>query len=269
MRNERNNERKDNTMTNLHDDQWKVDARKAYTYKQNTITNANPVFKTAYTAFMNSAANGGNLFMQGDKSWNVTTLKDILGKFQKYGKVSEKQIKFAESLWSKAVAACEGALEQDANREPAPSGNATVKGTIASVKYKTTYYGQTLKMLVSIDNGSKAWATVPRDLERKHGNGDPVQNLRGLRINLTATFRVSDDDKFFAFASYPKATTLNALTHAERVSQSNDELSALESEAHSQTRTPRGITEDEAIDMEIDASRDREDMDRYGYTHTC
>jgi len=82
----------------------------------------------------------------------------------------------------------------------APEGKATVTGKVLSTKVQQSMYGSSLKMLVELDDFSKAWGSVPQKLCDLLGN-DGL--LVGARFTFTADFTRSGDDAKFAFFKRP------------------------------------------------------------------
>jgi len=80
-----------------------------------------------------------------------------------------------------------------------------IVGTILATKIQESFYGDTLKMLVSVRTPWgywKAWSTVPQaahDQKRAEGR----EYLKGMTIRMVARVEVSKDDPTFAFLSRP------------------------------------------------------------------
>lgn len=149
----------------------------------------------------------------------LTTAADLVRKLVKYGDLSDKQWEFLASLLEKApwnnveAQIAEMEAKRQAEREagsPAPAGRNVVTGVVVSVKIKDSNFGIAIKMLVQSEDGYKVWTTVPRQLlEREDGIHEHYQaaldrvQLKGKRVQFTATLTPSDDDHTFAFASRP------------------------------------------------------------------
>lgn len=110
---------------------------------------------------------------------------DIVAKYGKFGSVSEKQ---------------ERALIQSLQRDidkltaaPAPSGLATVTGTVLTVKpHQDKRTGSWKdKATVRLPNGSRVWVTVPAGLVI----------LAHDEVTISAVFKHADGDPTFAFGS--------------------------------------------------------------------
>ncbi|AZV02068.1 hypothetical protein Arno162_28 [Pectobacterium phage Arno162] len=76
----------------------------------------------------------------------------------------------------------------------APVGRQTVKGVITGFKVSYSNYGETLKMLVTLENGATVYGSVPRFLSEAQ---------RGDEVEFKATFEVAEDDKTHAFFKRP------------------------------------------------------------------
>ena len=149
-------------------------------------------------------------------SWSF--LHDLLHKLNKYGDLSEKQVAAVDKFIARRdERAATKAIENAAITAAFPTGRVAVTGEIVSTKIQhSDSYGDTLKMLVKLDDGNKVWGTVPAILEEKtfpfnaydeHGMLDTrpaeIEDLRGTRITFTATFEVSKDDEHFGFFKRP------------------------------------------------------------------
>lgn len=93
----------------------------------------------------------------------------------------------------------------NANLPPAqaPSGRATAKAKVVSIRHVTNTYGgretTTTKMLVVTKEGWKSYLTAPRSV------ADDIRN--GSFLELTATFNPKEDDQSFAFGKNPGRNT--------------------------------------------------------------
>lgn len=120
----------------------------------------------------------------------------------KYGSLTERQTEAMRRVITREREQAERrAAEQAAleNVEELRSGRQDIEGTILSTKYQIGNYGETLKMLVKQDDGTKVWGTVPGNIAREIG----AENLKGHRVSFTATVTVSNDDKHFGFFKRP------------------------------------------------------------------
>lgn len=95
----------------------------------------------------------------------------------------------------------------------APEGRVAVTGTIAVVKWKDNDFGGAFKMIVDFGNGTKAWMTAPNHLTdwatglaHDAGHGRLEDILKGVEVNVTATFEKAPGDPLFAFAKRPVVT---------------------------------------------------------------
>jgi hypothetical protein len=80
-----------------------------------------------------------------------------------------------------------------ANGEDAPEGRQVITGTLLTLKYQESHYGETLKMLVQDDRGFRVWGSVPSSLDAN----------RNDRIQFTAAITQSDKDSKFGFFKRP------------------------------------------------------------------
>ncbi len=141
-------------------------------------------------------------------------VQDVVGKLKNFGELSDKQLAAVIQSMARDI---EYQARKAANLEEmkkivvgdAPSGRQTIEGVILSTRNDESDWGLTTKMLVKLDNGAKVWCTAPSNLF-----SEGVQDIKGARIELTATFTVSKDDKSFAFGKRPYG---KILTPAEGV----------------------------------------------------
>jgi hypothetical protein len=138
----------------------------------------------------------------------------IMNAGRDYAKLSDKQLDALKNALAREierrdnleVKKLEWAAEAQALRDSgvvAPSGRVVVEGTVKTLKWTSSDFGDVLKMLVVVEAGWKVWSSVPRDLE------DDV--VVGNVIQFTATLTPKDDDALFAIGKRPaKAVILNA-----------------------------------------------------------
>ena len=130
---------------------------------------------------------------------------DIIEKFRKYGKLSERQrdALIASVERDKAFAARRAeqlALKASEVKSPAPDGRCEVEGEIISTKTVESVFGTQYKMLVKLTNNAKVWTTIPSAISG--------EARRGTHIRFTATFKRSDDDKEFAYGNRPSKASV-------------------------------------------------------------
>lgn len=151
-----------------------------------------------------------------------TFLSDLWAKAFDY-ELTEKQIaaaaKTAERLlgWE-AKRAAEDA-EREANKRPAPEGKLAIEGVVKSVKSVESGFGyhetRVWKMVVEAE-GYAVWATIPQallaqlDAEGGEDYNAGLDELRGRRVQFTATLERSQRDDSFAFAKRPSKVKLLA-----------------------------------------------------------
>ena len=129
-----------------------------------------------------------------------------------YGCLTEGQsVAIIQAAARKAEATARRATDEAA-AIAAPTGRVTIDGTIVSVKFKETMYGDCYKCLVRVatDEGVfKVWMTATDKLIEmipsiEHGTwSDRAMSLRGRAVRCAVTLKPSNDDKSFAFGSRP------------------------------------------------------------------
>lgn len=102
--------------------------------------------------------------------------------------------------------------EQDRKDNPAPvepepttpliEGRREIKGTILSVKWQESMYGNTPKMLVREADGNKVWGTVAESVFSQ-GFDVSTAGLKGREVIFTGTVERSRDDEHFGFYKRP------------------------------------------------------------------
>lgn len=111
--------------------------------------------------------------------------------------------KQAAALLKAGLRAQADAIEASKPRAAVASGKQLITGEIVSTKWVESQYGETLKMLIKTDGGAKLWGTLPRALTEVEGE------IKGRRVQFSATVEASKDDPYFGFFSRPtKAAVL-------------------------------------------------------------
>ena len=151
-------------------------------------------------------------------------VKDVLGKLNQYGSISEKQIAAIEKSAAKqAEWVAKDALTVKAE---VPTERLLVTGEVITIKWQEGFYGSQQKMLVEVttDVGVyKVWGTVPSTLQGQYGctgckstgivhnDGcdqcyvmDYIGAVKlGDQVCFVATLKQSDKDTAFGFFSRP------------------------------------------------------------------
>jgi hypothetical protein len=126
-----------------------------------------------------------------------TIVRDIVGRFTKYGSLSEKQFEYLETLLGKIAA-------RDAEASAAadcPEGRVTVEGVVLKTELRPGFRNRgEWKMLVKADAGYRIWSSMPAEYYRYR---TPV--VKGDRVKFVATVTRSKDDPKFGFAKRPAA----------------------------------------------------------------
>lgn len=132
-------------------------------------------------------------------------IADIAGRFERYGKISDKQIelvyKIARDVWTP-------------ERPPIPTApvvegkGVEVEGEVLSAKVRENDWGVEYKMLVRDDRGFKVWGTVPTSIIEAMDATAKIGSLKGSRVYFVANVKASDDDPTFGFAKRPRKAAL-------------------------------------------------------------
>lgn len=187
-------------------------ARRAGDVRESEFAVAKPEIAAAFV-YAKSFANNHPLWHK--VSWPITTLRDLRLKVRHYGTLSEKQEAFALSLHKQVVDTLVASAGEAEIREKAiaagvraPEGRLTVSGVIKSIKWVDSDFGGAFKTLVELDNGTRVYGTLPADQHESHNNvnGEWVANKAevGDKVDITATFEISQKDTLFGFFKRPK-----------------------------------------------------------------
>ena len=135
------------------------------------------------------------------------TIWSIVCGVVKYGRLSEKQVKYLRSLLAQIAERPARDAKRKAQHDaaaPCPEGRVQVTGVILSTReveseYQYSRYAPPVtytKMLVLDDSGFKVWGTRPSSLDHCD---------KGDRVTFTATVQPSKDDEKFGFYKRPSA----------------------------------------------------------------
>ena len=187
-------------------------ARTAGDVREAEFAIAQPEIAAAFT-YAKSFPNNHALWHK--VAWAITTLRDLRSKVRQYGSLSEKQEAFALGLHKQAVETIDASVNEVAIREAAiaagvraPEGRQTVKGTIKSIKWVDSDFGGAYKTLVELENGTRVYGTLP-----SNQISESYETSQGWiafaaekddKVEITATFEVSQKDILFGFFKRPK-----------------------------------------------------------------
>lgn len=145
-------------------------------------------------------------------------VQDIRNNFIKWGSLSDKQVALVKKLAVDVPIQKKQQADMDARKIAVPEGKHTVTGTVVSTKYVDNHFGygtSVFKMLVLVETEDglfKVFGTCPAKLETmyttdEYGCQHNVE-VKGMKIELTATFERSGDDESFGFFKRPKVVIL-------------------------------------------------------------
>lgn len=148
--------------------------------------------------------------------------RDLSAKLTRYGSLSEKQVALALRIAREQQERTEQREAEAALEIMPPAGRQEITGEVVTAKWKSTAYGDALKMLVKVaaDGGNyRLWGTVPSSvLEQLHrealadhddperGAIDHALRIRGRAVTLTA--KVDPKEVGFGFYSRPTKAAL-------------------------------------------------------------
>ena len=134
---------------------------------------------------------------------------DMRGRFERGTELSAKQIAFAEKLITeeREAAAAEAAKPEVV---PAPLGRVAITGEIISAKFRHTDFGTSIRVTVKAADGWRVNGNLSSALADALGawDLDDVEDLKGRRIEFTATVEASDDADFGFFKRPAKGRVL-------------------------------------------------------------
>ena len=120
----------------------------------------------------------------------------LLHYFNKEGRLTDGQEEAIIKHRERAEKYAQQKADDDANAVDVPEGKGVqVVGTILTVKYQESHYGNTLKMLVRSDEGYKVWGTVPSAI---------YEIEKDDRVQFIANLEQSDRDSKFGFFKRPR-----------------------------------------------------------------
>jgi len=123
-------------------------------------------------------------------------IADVYERFQRTGKLTEKQIAAVEKALVRYDERMVRLAQRDADKAKllaagvrVPEGKVTVVGEIVSIKWKDSDFGGSYKMTVRSDEGWAVWLTLPSALEY-------ADAVAGDRVSFNCTITASDDVTF-------------------------------------------------------------------------
>ena len=139
------------------------------------------------------------------KSGMNRVASDLLEKLRRFGSLSEKQISFLIGIHQRDIS------NRASATATAPTGKASVEGTILSVKEGEThgkYKTFRFKVLVDIGGGVRVWGSAKGEwnyhaILGRTPTGDAVEPQKGQRVKFTASFEPSQKDPLFGFFKRP------------------------------------------------------------------
>jgi hypothetical protein len=157
-------------------------------------------------------------------------LDDLARKLDQYGDLTEKQLACITRNITRDAERAARIADRDAQMADVPAlvpGRREITGTVVSTKEQMTDFGMQVKMVVEQADGNRIYGTIPQrifdTLETDHVNRNPYGNyvgvshedVRGLRVTLTATVTVSENDEHFGFYKRPANASVEIATTTE------------------------------------------------------
>jgi hypothetical protein len=135
---------------------------------------------------------------------------------QEWGGLTDGQLAFARRKFAEQAKRAEGRDEaENARRASAPHwqpGRQSFVGTVQSVRVEEIavafhHSATVVKGLVTLDDGRKLWTSLPKDAcwigVEENDMPRQYEELKGMRLEMTATIEVSEDDPTMAFGKRP------------------------------------------------------------------
>jgi hypothetical protein len=148
-------------------------------------------YKDSHTAPWSALAASNNSFIM-----------DVLRKGRQYGNLSDRQLAAIVKAYDRDMErAAEQANAVEVVKVPVPEGKVTITGKVVSLKWKSSQYGDTLKMtvVVTTPEGEYAvWGTCPTSLDCE----------RGDIVTFSATVEAATDKVGFGFFKRPTKSSI-------------------------------------------------------------
>jgi hypothetical protein len=160
-------------------------------------------------------AYAGNLYYEEE------TIRDIVGKFVKYGSISDNAMGLLRKLIERipdrdkrnAEWATARALEKAA-AAPCPKGRIKIEGTVLKVEERENAFGMRTVMLVKANEGFIVWGSVPSNAVVE----------KDCKIVFVATVEPSEKDNKFGFFRRPVLYMTKEEKAAMKLAQQNIQL---------------------------------------------
>lgn len=132
--------------------------------------------------------------IENDVHDNNDFAHNVIEKLFKYGYLTDAQMEWLVKSMKLDIQRAEK-KKHITKAGMAPDGRTTVTGKILSLKWYGGYYGETLKMLVELENKSRIFCTVPA---RDADTGKPLAVTLNVGdvVTVKATFTRKDDPSF-------------------------------------------------------------------------
>ena len=136
----------------------------------------------------------------GSLYYEEQTIRDIVGKFVKYGSINDAQMELVRKLTGRIPNRDKRNAEWEAKRKAekaaaklCPKGRVKIEGTVVKTETKETAWGLREVMVVKSVDGFVLWGSVPAN----------VTVEKDCKIVFVATVEPSDTDEKFGFYNRP------------------------------------------------------------------
>lgn len=157
----------------------------------------------------------------GNLYYEENTIRDIVGKFVKYGSIFPAQMELVRKLTERIPDRDRRNAEWEAKRKaekeaaaPCPRGRIKIEGTVLKVEQRETQWGFRTVMTVKANEGFVLWGSVP--------SGVTVE--KDCKVVFVATVEPSEQDAKFGFFKRPNLYLTPEEKKALKVAQKENEL---------------------------------------------
>lgn len=157
----------------------------------------------------------------GELFYEERTIRDIVGKFVKYGSINDAQMDLLRKLTERIPDRDRLNAERDAQRKaekeaaaPCPKGRVKIEGIVVKTETKETAWGFREVMVVKASEGFVLWGSVPSG----------VTVAKDCKIVFVATIEPSENDPKFGFYKRPVLYMTKEEKAALKIAQQNIQL---------------------------------------------
>jgi len=130
-------------------------------------------------------------------------LRDMKKSLAEWGKLTDGQLR-AVVNWKRRADERAAESKREITAGPIEAGRYSMTGTVLNVKWQEGDFGTQLKMLVELDGGNRVWGTCPAAISHHL----PEDEIKGRKVNFTATVKPKAGDPHFGYFSRPAGASV-------------------------------------------------------------